>query len=310
MFNCPACKKPLKKTSNTLSCPNKSCGKKYPIVNNVPILINESKSLFLIQDFIQNKSTTRDLKKNILKEAIKKIVPKIGANIHSRENYKLLVELLKSTEKRKRVLVVGGSILGNGMEALVNEKSFEIIETDVSFGPRTSVICDGHDLPFQNGSFDCVIIQAVLEHVIDPYRCVEEIFRVLKKDGLVYAETPFMQQVHNGKYDFTRFTHLGHRRLFRRFSEIKSCVVGGPGMALAWAYQYFLVSFFTSRLLRYLLITFARFTSFPLKYFDYYLADRPGGYDAASGFCFMGRKSSKVLNDKELLKSYKGLISF
>ena len=51
---------------------------------------------------------------------------------------------------------------------------------------------------------------------------MKEIYRVLKSDGIVYIETPFMQQVHGGKYDFTRFTYLGHRRLFARFQEIES----------------------------------------------------------------------------------------
>ena len=55
---------------------------------------------------------------------------------------------------------------------------------------------------------------------------------VYKDDGLVYADTPFMQQVHMGRYDFTRFTYLGHRRLFRKFEEIDSGAVSGPAMAL------------------------------------------------------------------------------
>ena len=101
----------------------------------------------------------------------------------------------------------------------------------------TSLICDAHDIPFADGCFDGVIVQAVLEHVMDPGRCVEEIHRVLGDNGLVYAETPFIQQIHMGRYDFTRYTHSGHRRLFRRFEEIASGPVGGPGMALAWAYQ-------------------------------------------------------------------------
>ena len=60
----------------------------------------------------------------------------------------------------------------------------------------------------------------------------------------MYAETPFMQQVCVARFDFTRFTHLGHRRLFRWFDEVRSGPVCGPGMALAWSYQYFLLSFF------------------------------------------------------------------
>ena len=93
------------------------------------------------------------------------------------------------------------------------------------------VICDAHDLPFKEKSFDAIICQAVLEHVADPYRCVEEMFRVLKPKKFIYVETPFMQQVHMAPYDFTRFTYLGHRRLFRRFKEIDSGIACGPGMS-------------------------------------------------------------------------------
>ena len=60
------------------------------------------------------------------------------------------------------------------------------------------------------------------------------------------------------RYDFTRFTHLGHRRLFRRFEEIESGAVCGPGMTLAWSYTYFLTSFTTSRILSRLFEVFAK----------------------------------------------------
>lgn len=192
------------------------------------------------------------------------------------------------------------------MESLAENTTIDLVESDVAFGPRTMLICDAHDIPFQDSSLDGVIAQAVLEHVVDPYRCCEEIHRVLKEQGVVYAETPFMQQVHAGRYDFARFTHLGHRRLFRKFEEIDSGAVCGPGMALAWSYQYFLVSFTTSRMLRALLRDFASLTSFYLKYFDYYLIDKPGAFDAASGYYFMGRKAGQVLSDQDLIKLYKG----
>jgi hypothetical protein len=138
---------------------------------------------------------------------------------------------------------------------------------------------------------------------------VAEIHRVLKQGGLVYAETPFMQQVHMGRYDFTRFSHSGHRRLFRRFEEIAGGAVCGPGMALAWSYQYFLLSFASSRAMRGLIRAFASITSFYLKYADFYLIDKPAAIDAASGFFFMGRKAGTVLSDHELIKYYKGSLS-
>src|SRR5437763_1320939 len=67
--------------------------------------------------------------------------------------------------------------------------------------------------------------------------------RILKQHGFVYDALPFMQQVFMGKYDFNRFTALGHRRLFRGFSEIRRGIANGPAMALAWSISYFLLSF-------------------------------------------------------------------
>jgi SAM-dependent methyltransferase len=203
--------------------------------------------------------------------------------------------------------VVGGSIKGEGMDRIYTTSTYDIVGTDVSFGPYTKIICDGHDLPFEDEVFDCAIVQVVLEHVLDPGRCVSEIYRILKPLGLVYAETPFIQQVHMRQYDFTRYTHLGHRRLFRNFDEIKSGPSGGPGMALAWSYTWFLRSFAKSAIMTYFLVFLGYITSFFLKYFDYVLIDKPGSYDAASQFFFMGRKSENALSDKELLEQFKGI---
>jgi|TARA_B100001971_G_C18139884_1_gene509797 SAM-dependent methyltransferase len=276
----------------------------YPIIDGIPILINEENSLFSIKDFMSKKTTTILLGKSKIKAAIRKIIPSISLNIKARDNYHELVTIIPDNSV---ILIIGGSIQGNGIEEIYSNESYEIIESDVSFGPFTKIISDAHNIPFENGIFDCVIIQAVLEHVLNPQRCVNEIFRVLKSSGIVYAETPFMQQVHMKEYDFTRFTHLGHRRLFRKFEEIKSGPCCGPGMALAWSYVYFLRSFFTSRWMSKILTVFGHLTSFFLKYFDYYLIDMPGSYDSASGYYFLGKKTNKCLSDKELIKQFRGI---
>ena len=109
-----------------------------------------------------------------------------------------------------------------------------------------------------------------------------------------------------GPYDFTRFTHLGHRRLFRRFDEIESGAVAGAGTALAWSYQYFLLSFVRSHPARSIVKAVARLTAFWLKYFDYFLLNTPGALDAASGCYFLGRKSDRVWSDREIVQQYPG----
>lgn len=276
----------------------------YPVVNGVPVLINEANSLFAIDDYLQGRDTTFVLKENRIKTALRSVLPKTGKNIKAGNNYRKLAGMLSDGAK---ILVIGGSVKGEGMDDFYACNRFEIVGTDVSFGPHIKIICDAHDIPFSDETFDCVIVQAVLEHVVDPYRCAEEFYRVLKPSGLIYAETPFMQPVHMRQYDFTRFTHLGHRRLFRSFSEISSGPVCGPGMALALSYKYFLRSFAVSPKAGRWLGFFAATTSFFLKYFDYFLIDRPGAYDAASGFFFMGRKSKSHLSDQELMSCFRGI---
>lgn len=274
----------------------------------MPILLNESRSLFSSEE-VRRARISQGAGGGGWKVAVQKLIPGISRNITGIRNYSRFVQLLLEGSKAPRVLVVGGKSVGEGFDRVLSHvPPIEIIETDVLFGPRTMLVCDGHDLPFVDAAFDGVVIQAVLEHVLDPHRCVEEIHRVLRRTGIVYAETPFIQQVHEGRFDFTRFTHLGHRRLFRRFTEIESGPACGTGMALAWSYRYFLLSLSNSATTRNVLDIFAKVTSFYLKYFDSLTIGTAGSFDAASAYYFLGRKSESVLSDRELIRLYRGRI--
>lgn len=313
-LRCPACRARLVRDGDQLRCGAQSCGKGFPLIDGVPVLLDESRSVFAIADFVGGRDTTFVLQPTRWERTLQRMLgmlPEISRPVGVRRNYQLLRDQLLSQTAAPRVLVVGGSILGQGLEQIAADARIELVASDVSFGPETAVICDAHDLPFEDETFDAAIVQAVLEHVVDPARCVEEVYRVLKPSGLVYSETPFIQQVHMGRYDFTRYTHSGHRRLFRHFGEVDSGLVCGPGMALAWSFEYFLLSFARSRPLRGALRAFARATAFPLKYFDPFLVRRSGAYDAASGFYFLGRKEvgRAPLSDRELLRYYKGAIT-
>ena len=116
-----------------------------------------------------------------------------------------------------------------------------------------------------------------------------------------------MQQVSYAN-DYTRFTHVGQRRLFRKFAEVDSGVACGPGMALAWAAQYFLLSFVRSLPARQAVIALSRLLFFWLKYADHYLvrSNKSGAYDAASGYYFVGRRSQRALSEREVVQGYRG----
>ena len=235
------------------------------------------------------------------------LLPSLGKNIGAKQAYAKFAEMLLAISAKPKVLVVGGATVGAGLGTILNHESIEFIESDVYLSRRTALVCDAHQIPFEEETFDGVILQAVLEHVADPAACVEEIHRVLKAQGLVYSDTPFMQQVHAAGHDFSRFTHVGHRRLFRKFHEVASGVTCGPGMALAWAYQYFLLSFVQSTVARAVAVGFARLTGFWLKYFDYFLIRKPGALDAASAYYFLGMKARLSISDREAIDQYRGI---
>ncbi len=286
-LRCPVCRSALV----ALRCTG--CAREYPARGDVPVLLDGSISLFRPEEIVPE---------TMRKPGLGRFLPELGENLKAAANYRRFVELVG----RGRVLVVGGRILGEGMEALASS-GLELVETDVALGPRTQIVCDAHSLPFADETFDGVIAQAVLEHVLDPVRCVAEMHRVLKPAGLVYAETPFMQQVHAGAYDFHRFTHLGHRRLFREFDEVDSGAACGPAMALAWSFTYFLQSFATSTRQRKVARAVGIMASYPLRFLDPLLIDRPATIDAASAVYFLGRKSGEPLPDRELTRQYRGM---
>jgi SAM-dependent methyltransferase len=299
---CPVCKNNL---DDYFYC--SYCNIKFPVIRNIPVLINEKNSLFSFDDYNEKDSYSFfGNKKKSKWSAIKKCIPSDSFNHASQSNYKLMEKrLMEKKSDCRQVLIIGGGVKGKGIADLLTNPAIDFTITDVSLTGDVQIVCDAHDLPFKSTVFDGVIVQAVLEHVVDPYRCVEEIHRVLKDGGLIYAETPFMQQVHGGAYDFTRFTWLGHRRLFRKFEEVKSGTCCGPGMALAWSWRYFLCTFSKNQKIVILLQYIAKLTSFFWKYVDYYLKKKPNVIDAASGNYFIGtKKNDYILSDKELIKLY------
>lgn len=205
-------------------------------------MIAESSSVLSAKDFVRRKDTPVTLRSRV-REVAARSLPTISRNLKAATDFRRFSTLLTEGTSKPKALVVGGRIVGEGLDTILSDPRITFVETDVSFSPRTVLICDAHSLPFVDGAFDGVIAQAVLEHVLDPRRCVAEIHRVLGPRGVVYGEIPFMQQVHAGRFDFTRFTHLGVRRLFGVFEEIESGAVCGPGMALAWSYTCLLTSF-------------------------------------------------------------------
>jgi len=306
ILRCPVTGGPLEASGDRLQ--TAGADRSYPVFDGVPILVSDEVSTFTAAQVV---GTARPRPHSLGRSLAMRLVPATSLNPGARERFAAFADLVADTagDRRARVLVIGGGELGSGMGEFARDGRLDLVETDVYLGSRVIVACDAHHLPFADGAFDAVLIQAVLEHVLDPQRVVDEIHRVLRRDGLVMAETPFMQQVHEGAFDFTRYTQVGHRRLFRRFAQLDSGVACGPGTALLWSLRYLARalprrSMSAARVLDRVVTLFF----FWLKYLDRVVAGHPGAHDAASSVFFVGRRQEHPVSDAEITGGYVGTL--
>lgn len=294
---CPACR-------SYLAAPWRACGicgREFPVAGGKPVLVDFDYSVLDREELLQ-RSGASAVKKQIRSKLVEHILKISQSRNHvAPRQVAMILALARELRRRPRVLIVGGGTIGAGMDALYHDPNVDIVGFDIYATPHVQLIADAHRMPFKDRSFDVAVIQAVLEHVVHPAEVVSELCRVLCPGGLVYAETPFMQQVHEGPYDFTRFTESGHRYLFRDFVEVSSGVVAGPATQLVWSIDYFCRGLLRSNAAGRL----ARLAFFWFGWFDRFMPEQ-FAVDGASCFFFSGRLAGEPIDAKELIRHYKG----
>lgn len=98
-----------------------------------------------------------------------------------------------------------------------NEKAVGAVGIDKNPGTQADVI---HDLnqypwPFESGTFDRIICNHIVEHIVDLIKFMEEVHRICRPDALIEIITPHFSST----YSYTDPTHVRHlgRRSFDYF---------------------------------------------------------------------------------------------
>lgn len=93
---------------------------------------------------------------------------------------------------------------------------------DAAVNPNLDWCGDIENIALRNESVDAIICWSVLEHVFEPQRCVEEMYRVLKPGGLGLFHVPMWHPLHGNfkAVDCYRFTFYGLLYCFRQFRQI------------------------------------------------------------------------------------------
>ena len=195
------------------------------------------------------------------------------------------LESFLATHMKKEMLTLN---IGSGNSKI----SDDVYNVDIFAYDNVNVICDIEKLPFKDNSIDMIFNIAVLEHVPNAQKVIDEIYRVLKPNGIIYTAFPFMQGFHASPYDFTRVTEEGIKVLHKNFELIEVKPFGGPTSGMLWIFQEWIAILlsFGSKKLHMIIYLFMLLLTFPLKYLDFFLIKHPMAKNIASGFIYVGKK--------------------
>ena len=149
-------------------------------------------------------------------------------------------KIIHILETSKEVLDIGGGLRVDGSKSNNVDAShdyllpylkkivYKVMDPVDTYHP--DVVGDIHEMPFPDNSLEAILCIAVLEHVYNPLRAVEEMYRTLKPGGKVFVYMPFLYGYHAqpGYYgDYWRITEDGARHTFRIFSKLEVRSVRG-----------------------------------------------------------------------------------
>jgi SAM-dependent methyltransferase len=165
-----------------------------------------------------------------------------------------------------------------------------LVNLDISPHGNVDVVGDGMAMPFLDAAFDGAVLDAVLEHVPDPWRLVDEVRRVLRPGGFVLAHAPFLYPYHGAPHDYFRYTDEGLRQVFREFEEVECDSDHLPTRALLEVLRAYAGIFADGRKRSFALRFAAAWCTLPMKFLDHYLKHKMRSQVVVTGFSYLGRK--------------------
>ncbi len=186
---------------------------------------------------------------------------------------------------RKRILNAGSGRTSLGPN---------VVNMDLQKYPNVHIVADiSERIPAQGSSFDAVVCWSVLEHLRNPQRAVDEMYRVLKKGGVILASSPFMFKYHQSPYDYQRFTPDGLEELFSKFEKIESGQIIGPTNALRALLANYctLYTFSSNAIVNNAIRSLVFLVTWPLRYLDLLLVKNRESSIIAGSFYYYARKA-------------------
>jgi SAM-dependent methyltransferase len=113
---------------------------------------------------------------------------------------------------------------------------------------KADIIADLNEpLPIDNCVSDTVLSLSVMEHLREPQSFLNEAFRILKPEGTMILQVPFMWWVHEAPYDYYRYTRYGLQYMFSKAGFMDVEIFPQTGFWVMWTLKF---NYQTARLVR------------------------------------------------------------
>lgn len=110
----------------------------------------------------------------------------------------------------------------NGAREFFNKSKVQTLDIDKNSNANyIADLCQNNSSVIPENFFDIVVCTEVLEHTLNPFEAVKEIYRILKPNGIACISVPFNLRIHGPLPDCWRFTEHGLRALFINFEIIE-----------------------------------------------------------------------------------------
>jgi ubiquinone/menaquinone biosynthesis C-methylase UbiE/predicted nucleic-acid-binding Zn-ribbon protein len=147
-------------------------------------------------DMIYSKYNTRNIQEEILVD--KRLICCAGdVTCDPRFCKRLLKDINHLANEKGKMLDVGCGLgrfikfaQDNGWQVFGQEFSDESVKSIQNKYKLNVQTGDLRDLNFPKDYFEVVIMLNVIEHLADPFEYLDEIYRILKKKGIIYLSTP------------------------------------------------------------------------------------------------------------------------
>ncbi len=283
-------------SANEIVC--EICNRSFRSAEGRPILFDESKSIFTSTE-VASLGDMRQFPENKgWRYRVRKLFPASSSREICLSLFEKFSHLLPCSPV---VLVIGCGFSGERYVRAFSKG--RVFLSDVTLQGDSTVVCDAECLPFRDQSLDCVVIDQVLEHALNPVGVVADILRCLRSGGIVYSGLPFHTPIHGFPFDFNRYTPLGHRMLFRGFEELEMRITQGPVSALSLTLIGFLSGLWDNRWWKSLCSLAVRISFTPIFWLDLRYA-KSSNLTIPAASAFFGRKQSDEVHPRRIVSDW------